>query len=36
MPEGDSPEMEMQASGSFVYCFVLCQLLPGLEFLSVP
>ncbi|KAK4821521.1 hypothetical protein QYF61_021924 [Mycteria americana] len=27
LQEGDSPEMEMQASGSFPFYFVLCQLL---------
>lgn len=35
LPEGDSPEMEMQASGSFLFYFVLCQLLRGLGFASV-
>lgn len=36
LPEGDSPEMEMQASGFFLFFFVTWQLLWGLGFVPVP
>lgn len=36
LPERDTPEMEMQASGSFLLFSVLCQLPHGLGFASVP
>lgn len=36
LPEGDGPEMEMQASGFFLFFFVMWQLLWGLGFVPVP